>query len=154
MLEESRWLASLDALRLECDGMTRVISALLQQDGIPHAPMAGHLDIEAAGRISPHCWIDLNDGRRIDLRARMWLGDKPGVPHGIVAANAAGVRYEGNAFQVVLNPIAFWALTDTTIDTFGSAGFLNVCALTTRTMTLSGSLPERSGKVKPGAVIC
>ncbi|PZP98339.1 MAG: hypothetical protein DI587_14940 [Variovorax paradoxus] len=128
MLEESLWLASLDVLRLECDGMTRVISALLQRDGIAHRPMAGRLDVEAAGRIEPHYWIELDDGRRIDLRARMWLGDKPGVPHGFVPADAAGVRYEGRAFEVQANPIVFWALTDTTIEAFGSPDFLKVRA--------------------------
>lgn len=124
MLQESHWLASLDPLRLECDGMTRVISALLQRDGIAYTPMMGSLDVETAGRIAPHCWVELEDGRRIDLRARMWLGDKPGVSHGIVPAHAVDVRYEGATFQVVVNPIVFWALTDTTMDDFGSADFL------------------------------
>ena len=124
MHEEMRWLASLDALRLECDGMTRVISNLLQRDGIGHTPMAGRLAIEGVGQIVPHCWIELEDGRRIDLRARMWLGDDPRVPHGIVCTHALGMQYEGEPFQVVSNPLVFWALTDATMDAFAPASFL------------------------------
>lgn len=124
MQEDDGWLASLDALRVECDGMARVISTLLQRDGISHTPMAGRLAIEGVGQIVPHCWIELKDGRRIDLRARMWLGDDPRVPHGIVPADALGVQYEGKPFQVVGNPLVFWALTDTTMDAFAPASFL------------------------------
>ncbi|WP_114471621.1 hypothetical protein [Pseudorhodoferax soli] len=124
MQEESRWLASLDALRLECDGMTRVISNLLQRDGISHTPMTGRLVIEGVGRVVPHCWIKLEDGRRIDVRARMWLGDDPRVPHGIVPDDALGVQYEGEPFQVVGSPLVFWVLTDTTMDAFAPASFL------------------------------
>lgn len=124
MKEEAGWLASLDALRVECDGMARVISNLLQRDGIAHTPMAGRLAIEGVGQIVPHCWIELKDGRRIDLRARMWLGDDPRVPHGIVPTLALGMQYEGEPFKVVGNPLVFWALTDTTMDAFASASFL------------------------------
>lgn len=124
MQEEVGWLASLDALRVECDGMARVISTLLQRDGISHIPMAGRLAIEGVGQIVPHCWVELEDGRRIDLRARMWLGDDPRVPHGIVPADALCVHYEGAPFQVMGSPLVFWALTDTTVDAFAPAGFL------------------------------
>ena len=124
MQEASRWLASLDALRLECDGMTRVFSSLLQRDGVHHTPMAERLVIEGLGQIAPHCWIELKDGRRIDLRARMWRGDDPRVPHGIVPTHASGLQYEGEPFQVAASPLVFWALTDTTMDTFPPASFL------------------------------
>jgi hypothetical protein len=128
MQNPSRWIASLDALRLECDGMTRVVSILLQHDSIAHTPMTGRLTVEGVGKIVPHCWIELGDGRRIDLRARMWLADDPRVPHGIVPADAVGVRYEGEAFRVVASPVAFWALTDTTLDAFAAASFLQAGA--------------------------
>lgn len=124
MQDESHWLASLDALRLECDGMTRVVSILLQRDGIAHTPIIGRLVVEGVGKIVPHCWIELEDGRRIDMRAKMWLGDDLRVPHGIVPADAPGVDYEGEAFQVAASPVVFWALTDTAPDAFAAAFFL------------------------------
>ncbi len=124
MQDQSRWIASLDALRLECDGMTRVVSMLLQRDGIAHTPISGRLVVEGVGEIVPHCWLELEDGRRIDLRAKMWLADDLRVPHGIVPADAVGVRYEGEAFRVVASPVAFWALTNTMLDAFAPVSFL------------------------------
>lgn len=124
VLNERSWLASLDALRLECDGMTRVISALLHRDGIAHSAMLGRLGVCGVGEIPNHYWIQLADGRLIDLRARMWLGDDPRVPHGVFEQERADARYEGLAVDLPCAPVVFWALTDLTIDAFPSATFL------------------------------
>lgn len=73
----------LDACPLECDGMTRVISTVMQRDRIDHQVHVGQLRIKGVGEIPHHWWIVLPDGRICDLRARMWLGCDPLVPHGL-----------------------------------------------------------------------
>ena len=81
------WLAMLDPLPLECDGMTRCISTVLSHMGRPHTVHFGELAIDGVGSIPLHFWIELSCGLIIDLRARMWLGEGgsvPGsVPHGV-----------------------------------------------------------------------
>lgn len=84
------WLAPLDQLALECDGLTRVISALLTREGVRHQMHYGALETEK-GRIGVHCWIRLSDGAICDFRARMWLGED--APHGIFFPDAI-IRYE------------------------------------------------------------
>lgn len=74
------WLAPLDQLALECDGLTRVVSALLTREGVEHQMHQGALETPE-GRIGVHCWIRLPDGAICDFRARMWLGED--APHGI-----------------------------------------------------------------------
>lgn len=71
-----------------------------------------------------HHWVELADGRRIDLRARLWLGDGARVPHGIVDAPDVHASYVGQRSDLTCGPIVFWALTDTTMDAFGPAPFL------------------------------
>lgn len=123
-MDECSWLNPLDILRLECDGMTRVVSALLRRDGIAHAPMCGTLNVAGVGDIPYHHWIELADGRLIDLRARMWLGDDPRVPHGMVPCDRADACYVGRKVELPCAPVVFWALTDVTIDAFAPATFL------------------------------
>jgi hypothetical protein len=62
-------------LPLECDGMTRVISHILNKNKIEHKVKAGDI-----GTI--HMWIEF-DVYIIDYRLRMWLGDSEDIPHGI-----------------------------------------------------------------------
>ena len=77
-------IAKYEACALECDGLTRVITTVLQENSIPHTCMTGTLTFTGTNEGTPlHFWIDLPDGQRIDYRARMWLGDRPDVPHGI-----------------------------------------------------------------------
>lgn len=86
------WLDALDSAPLECDGMTRVISTLMQRDDVAHRVLVGRLEVEGCGVIPTHWWIELLDGRTCDLRARMWLGGSGLVPHGLFVASA-GQRY-------------------------------------------------------------
>ncbi len=65
-------LAQVDALPLECDGLTRVISTLMQRDEIHHQVCVGTLTISNVGMIPIHWWIVLSDGRICNHRARMW----------------------------------------------------------------------------------
>lgn len=86
------WLARLDPLPLECDGMTRLMAAVLTQYDIGFQAYVGALEVEGVGRISLHWWIELADDRIVDLRARMWLDTSTQVPHGIVTPSDR-VRY-------------------------------------------------------------
>lgn len=78
-----RWRLLLENAPLECDGMTRCISTLLHHHQIEHSVHIGALIVEDVGRIPLHWWIVLEGGEHIDLRAQMWLGKHPHVPHGI-----------------------------------------------------------------------
>lgn len=80
---EAEWLALLDPLPLECDGLSRVLSMLLTRDGVSHRVCAGVLTVRGHGTIPVHWWITLSDGRICDLRARMWIGCGDAVPHGV-----------------------------------------------------------------------
>jgi len=62
-------------LPLECDGLTKVISYLLEKNDIDHKVFIGNI-----GTI--HLWIEVED-YIIDYRARMWLGETDDIPHGI-----------------------------------------------------------------------
>jgi len=80
-------LQKFDALPLECDGMTRVVSMYLSHENIPHTIRCGKLAVQGAGFIPLHYWVAFADGRVCDLRARMWLGDAENVPHGLFLPN-------------------------------------------------------------------
>ena len=85
--QETQFLNSLeqyDTCRLECDGLTRVLSYLLTKANVEHRAMLGKItDQKTQQRFSPHFWLVLPDGRHIDYRARMWLGRHEHIPHGI-----------------------------------------------------------------------
>ncbi|HDX8428226.1 TPA: hypothetical protein RQN23_002926 [Aeromonas veronii] len=83
MSELDKWLEKLDALPLECDGMSRVISHLLSKQNIEHEISVGSLQCQS-GKIPLHYWITLGNGTLLDLRARMWLGNNDGIPHGLI----------------------------------------------------------------------
>lgn len=115
------WLAPLDALSLECDGMSRVVSALLTRDSISHQVCTGRLEIDGVGAISYHWWVEFGDGAICDWRARMWLGEGIAVPHGVFE-RAPGVRYVARErFVLATNPIVFAVLTGSALDDYTSA---------------------------------
>lgn len=77
-----RTLALLNALPLECDGFTRVVSNLLTRERIPHEVCFGTLTVVGRGRIGVHYWIAFDNCHTLDFRARMWFGEWSDVPHG------------------------------------------------------------------------
>lgn len=112
----AQWLAQLDHLPLECDGMTNIISTLLHREGIKHQVCIGSLTIPA-GTIPLHYWITL-DKEIIDFRARMWLG--PTAPHGIFLPEPDQYDVAGlvDQRQSKLSAILFWGLTGQTMESF------------------------------------
>ncbi|MGO4801014.1 hypothetical protein ACEN2T_17190 [Pseudomonas sp. W22_MBD1_FP4] len=92
----ARWLHPLDALPLECDGMTHVIAAILNRTGISYTVFKGvlhdtSLPLSDSRASVVHLWIGLPDGAVVDYRARMWFG--PDAPHGVFTPSA-GSRYQ------------------------------------------------------------
>ncbi|EOV0986130.1 hypothetical protein ACW6AV_003622 [Edwardsiella piscicida] len=90
-------LMTLDDCQIECDGMTRVISYLLNKAEIRHSCMYGFVQNEQTKDIvTPHFWIILEDGWLVDLRLRMWLGDNDTIPHGVFHPdNEPNFLYQG-----------------------------------------------------------
>ena len=86
-----------DTCRLECDGLTRVLSYILTKAAIDHTVLLGEIiDQRTQKAFSPHFWIALPDDRYIDYRARMWLGEAEHVPHGIFNPEDYLVTYDGH----------------------------------------------------------
>jgi hypothetical protein len=93
-------LEQYDKCRLECDGLSRVLSYILAANNIEHQVYAGEIvDTTTGNQFAPHFWIDLSDGQRIDYRARMWLGDHEQIPHGIFDPTTYPVNYTGNPIE-------------------------------------------------------
>lgn len=119
----ARWLeeAGVDRLPLECDGLTRCISMLMQREGIEHRVHTGSLSVAGIGRTPLHWWIALPDGRLCDYRARMWLGASDAVPHGVFAPQLRHdylVHSVRQAAEVALHPVVFAILAERDLDSF------------------------------------
>lgn len=122
------YLAVLDELPLECDGLSRVVSTLLQRDEIQHCVHVGSVDVEGVGTIPLHWWIELPDGRLLDLRSRMWLGQDDRVPHGMFIPQNHQTfhsKAEVQLASVRLSPVLFCILANRPIDSFPSMHFLS-----------------------------
>lgn len=70
-------------LKLECDGLTRVLHTVLSKHNVPHRVMVGEvIDAQSGMTVIPlHFWITLPNGYIVDYRLRMWLGGK--APNGV-----------------------------------------------------------------------
>lgn len=109
-------LSRYDRCKLECDGLTRVISTVLTREGIEHICFVGSIAHKPSETdMSPHFWVRLPDNRFIDYRARMWLGERNDVPHGIFQlADFPSVEYVGEAIDLEPLPTYLFAiLTET-----------------------------------------
>ena len=114
-------LPAFDALPLECDGLTRVISTLMQRDDVDHRVHVGSVKIEGVGTIPYHWWIVLPDGCICDLRTRMWLGHDERVPHGLFVPQTHHhyqAQSEAKPASVRLAPSLFHVLTFRPLDGF------------------------------------
>lgn len=116
----ARSLALLDKLPLECDGVSRALSYLLQRDGIAHEVHVGSLAVEGVGRIGLHWWVQLPGGVVCDARAPMWLGRDPRVPHGVFVPQPQHSYRTHDIHFLEFSPIVFWVLTGRPIEDFPS----------------------------------
>lgn len=93
---------------VECDGFTRLAHTALSNAGIEHTCMMGRVvSLDGKTRSPIHFWIELEDGRLIDYRARMWLGDCKNVPHGVFQpVHFKSWVYQGEVIDLpVLHPV-------------------------------------------------
>jgi hypothetical protein len=107
-------LAPYDPLPLECDGLTRVLATVLAREGIAHRCYMGSVvDSRTQNGSRLHFWIELPDGRTIDYRARMSMGETEDIPHGIFnKSDYPHIFYFGHNITLEpLSPILFEALT-------------------------------------------
>lgn len=119
LIETELALLGLDDCKLECDGMTWVISYLLQKLNIPHTCVSGYVKYDHREKIlAPHFWIELPLGYVCDFRLRMWFGDEDHIPHGIFKANESpAFAYHGQACTpATLTPGLVRVITDGAID--------------------------------------
>jgi len=98
-------------LPLECDGFSRIVKYLLDQNNIPNTVYAGILD----DRIY-HVWVEV-DGLRIDYRARMWAKslnrEQAELPHGITPIEINDHWYSKvEKYPIVVNAHTFMVLTN------------------------------------------
>ena len=101
---------------LECDGTTRVLHYALNKAGIPHKIYTG--DVTFNGKVVPlHFWIKLPDGRIIDYKLRMWIGNS--APEGIFEPK--GIEYNGVEVDLPVNEMLYQILTST----FAEGGQIN-----------------------------
>ena len=102
-------------LPLECDGMTRVITYLLQTAKIPHRVYVGtiHFNVKGKGEFSPHFWIRLGTetGEIIDYRSRMWFGGDMDIPQGIFKEDPKVISYDGREIALPVSKTVFSILT-------------------------------------------
>lgn len=97
-----QWLEPLDGIsHLECDGMSRVISHLLDKNDVAHTVNGGLLTdtVRLYDDSVPHheevavthWWIELETGHYIDFRARMWMGQT--ASHGVFMPEPGRFEY-------------------------------------------------------------
>ena len=112
-------LRQFDELHLECDGMSRVVSMCLSYLDIEHVIYIGGVVVEGEGAIPHHYWVGLRDGSICDLRARMWLGSAPAVPHGLFMRQP-GHKYTASAMMEAIpySEVVFWVLAGNNIEHF------------------------------------
>lgn len=100
-----------EGLALECDGMTRVVTYVLKQAGIPHKVMLGKIAVEGKGEFEPHYWVELPSGEVVDYKSRMWFGNDGRIPQGVFRPKGTVVTYSGRAVSFPVSDMVFKILT-------------------------------------------
>jgi len=93
-------------LLLECDGLTKAFSTLLQEHAVEHRVYTGTLAHRESGERIVHMWIEVQTSqgcRLVDYRARSWFGTENTIPHGIFdPVDYAQMLYEGELTELPL----------------------------------------------------
>jgi len=101
-----------DNRSLECDGMTRVISFLLDLHDIPHKTHLGKIVVADGRSFEPHFWIVLDEtGEIVDYRSRLWFEGDTSIPEGVFEPGAGGVVYNGMPVEMAATRTIFHILT-------------------------------------------
>ncbi len=93
---------------LECDGAVRVLHYALNKNNVPHYVFQGTVELDDK-KIPLHYWIGLYDGRIVDFKAKMWLGDD--APNGIFFADKSAAKYDGMVVDLPVSEFVYLILT-------------------------------------------
>jgi hypothetical protein len=95
---------------LECDGATRVLHYLFQEQNVKHVVKRGSV-VFGKDDIPLHYWIELPDGSVVDYKSRMWLGEQ--VQQGIFKPNEK-IQYIGKETDLKVSKFIYEILTMST----------------------------------------
>jgi hypothetical protein len=95
--------------KLECDGAARVLHYSLDKNAIPHYVFFGKVTF-GSETIPAHFWIVLADGRIVDFKAKMWLGDN--APNGIFSPDETSAIYSGRVVELSVSDFMYSVLTE------------------------------------------
>lgn len=97
--------ASQQCDQLECDGTTKVLHYVMNENSIPHKVFIGSV-IGPEDNIPLHYWITLSDGSIVDYKAQMWLG--PDAPNGIFNPNDfPEYKYKGKQIEMQVSKLIY-----------------------------------------------
>lgn len=83
-------------LDIDCNGASDLLSLQLERMGVDHTRMCGMATHTRTGkRVFPHCWLELQGGRIVDVRLKKWLGGRKDIPHGVFVKRTSAVEYQG-----------------------------------------------------------
>lgn len=91
-------LDPLDCADVECDGMARLVCTVLTREQIEHSAFVGQLKFDGQ-TVRPHFWIEVGPVL-IDYRARMWLGERDAVHHGVCLKSDLSAQYQGVHYPI------------------------------------------------------
>jgi hypothetical protein len=94
-------LDPLDSADVECDGMARLVCTVLSREQIEHSSFVGQLQLDGQ-MVRPHFWVEVGPVL-IDYRARMWLGERDDVPHGVCLKSEIAAVCDGELYPI--NPL-------------------------------------------------
>jgi hypothetical protein len=95
---------------LECDGATRVLHYLFQEQNVKHVVKRGSV-VFGKDDIPLHYWIELPDGSVVDYKSRMWLGKN--AQQGVFNPNEK-IEYLGRETDLKVSKFIYETLTMST----------------------------------------
>ena len=98
-------------LRLDANGMTKIIAHLLTRENIPHAAYIGAIRIRDDDDFMSHSWIRLGTGEIVDFKSRAWIPDEPSVALGVFHPDATSLAYDGVEVDLSVSQVLFDVLT-------------------------------------------
>ncbi|MDU8350281.1 hypothetical protein RYA05_00005 [Pseudomonas syringae pv. actinidiae] len=91
-------MSEIESAPVECDGFSALAATVLYKHGIAYQGFVGSLS--AGGMVIPlHYWIVVGEFL-IDYRARMWIGEGPEVPHGVMEYQQVKSMYSGDPVSI------------------------------------------------------
>jgi hypothetical protein len=89
---------------LDSQELTEIAGYLLQEEGVDHVVMTGHLYLKDSDEY-PHYWIELDTGHIVDFRC-------PATDEGVFLSEPYGTYAGDEATDVMINKVRFRTLTE------------------------------------------